>query len=235
MHISNRGGMVTNCVISGGYIRENSPGGANVAIVSEAGLVTHCVIEGGKITDNAGEAYDRATGVYMSAGRLENCLLRGNYVTSGQYSRGVLIAIGTAQVLNCTVAGNFGECADYKGIHQFGNAVVKNTVSFGNTKTVEDMTTVVPYSGAAANFANCATDGEAAINETCKLITSAAFKDYANGDYTPVAGGALYNAGATPEGWENLTDLAGGPRVVCKAIDIGCYEGKAAGMLLIVR
>ena len=229
------GGTVSNCVIIGGYIRENSAGGANVACKSTDGLVTHCKIINGHITDNAGGSQDRATGVYMTAGRLENCLMTNNYVTADQYSRGVVIASGTAQVLNCTVAGNFGECADYKGIHQFGNAVVKNTVSFDNTKTVEGVTAIVPYSGTAANFANCATDGEAAINETCKLITSAAFKNYANGDYTPSAGGGLYNAGVTPEGWEKITDLAGGPRVVGKAIDIGCYEGKAAGMLLIVR
>ena len=239
VHISNRGGMVTNCVISGGYIRENSHGGANVAIVSEGGVVTHCVIEGGRITDNASAETDRATGVYMTAGRLENCLLTNNYVTAGQYSRGVIIVSGTAQVQNCTVVGNFGECNDYKGIHQSGNAVVKNTVSFDNTKTVEEVTTIVPCSGTAANFANCATDGDAAINESCKLITSAAFKDYANGDYRPAGGGSLVDAGVTPEGWSGITDLAGKKRVVGSAIDIGAYELQAPsqpkGVLIIYR
>ena len=82
---------------------------------------------------------------------------------------------------------------------------------------------------------NCAADVEIAEGVDCLLVTSSAFKNYAVGDYTPAIGGPLYNAGVTPDGWANLTDLAGNPRVVGKAVDIGCYEGKAAGMLLIVR
>lgn len=137
------------------------------------------------------------------------------------------------------MVGNFGECNDYKGIHQLGDAVVKNTVSFDNMKTVEEVTTVVPYSGTVVNFVNCATDGDAAINESCKLITSAAFKDYANGDYRPAGGGALVNAGVTPDGWAGITDVAGKKRVVGSAIDIGAYELQAPsqlkGVLIIYR
>ena len=125
------------------------------------------------------------------------------------------------------------------GSPQSGNAVVKNTVSFDNTKTVEEVSTIVPCSGTAANFANCATDGDVAINESCKLITSAAFKDYANGDYRPAGGGALVNAGVTPDGWAGITDVAGKKRVVGSAIDIGAYELQAPsqpkGVLIIYR
>lgn len=78
--IMENGGTVSNCVIIGGYIRETSAGGANVACKSADGLVTHCEIVNGHITDNASGSHDRATGVYMTAGRLENCLLTNNYM-----------------------------------------------------------------------------------------------------------------------------------------------------------
>lgn len=86
---------------------------------------------------------------------------------------------------------------------------------------------------------NCAADVEIAEGVDCLLVTSAAFKDYANGDYTPAAGGALVDAGATPTGWDKLTDLAGKKRVVGSAIDIGAYELQAPsqpkGVLIIYR
>ena len=234
--IMEKGGVVSKWVIIGGFIRDNNAGGANIACRSADGLVTHCEIINGRITDNASSVRDRATGVYMTAGRLENCLMTNNYVTAGQYSCGVVIASGTAQVLNCTVVGNTGKTNDFVGIRLNGTAMAKNCVMYGNTRLdPEGETKAASWGGTAANFDHCASENVEPINETCKLVTSAAFKDYANGDYTPAVGGGLYNAGVTPEGWENLTDLAGGPRVVGKAVDIGCYEAKAAGMLLIVR
>ena len=234
--IMENGGVVSNCVIRGGFIRENDAGGANIACKSADGLVTHCTIVNGHITDNANSTKDRATGVYMTAGRLENCLMTNNYVTAGQYSRGVVIASGTAQVLNCTVIGNTGKTNDFVGIRLGGTATARNCVMYGNTRlNPEGGTEAASWGGTAANFDHCASENAEPINETCRLVTSAAFRDYANGDYTPVSGGGLCNAGVTPEGWERLTDLAGGPRVIGRAVDIGCYEAKLAGMLLIVR
>ena len=60
------------------------------------------------------------------------------------------------------------------------------------------------------------------------------FKDYANGDYTPKAGGPLYNAGANYEGMASV-DLAGNPRKVGSKIDIGCYEARSSALIIIVR
>lgn len=70
------------------------------------------------------------------------------------------------------------------------------------------------YGGTLANLGNC----------SAADITSAAFKDYANGDYRPAEGGALVDSGVTPTGRDKLTDLAGKKRVVGSAIDIGAYE-----------
>ena len=63
------------------------------------------------------------------------------------------------------------------------------------------------------------------------------FRNFANGDFTPKAGGAAYNTGTT-SGLALLpaVDLAGSPRVFGKAIDIGCYECQVRpGLAVIVR
>jgi hypothetical protein len=65
-------------------------------------------------------------------------------------------------------------------------------------------------------------------------LTAGAFKDYANGDYTPMSGGPLVNKGVDYEGMAAV-DLAGKPRKVGKRIDIGCYEAHSSALILIVR
>ena len=90
--------------------------------------------------------------------------------------------------------------------------------------------------GTAAAFDHCATDNATAINDTCfGGLAASAFKDYAQGNYTPKSGGPLTDKGVTPEGWADLVDLAGKPRVIGKTIDIGCYEGNCAGLILNIK
>ncbi len=49
------------------------------------------------------------------------------------------------------------------------------------------------------------------------------FKNYAKGDFTPTAGGLLYDRGTAPLIAASV-DLAGRPRVQFLRIDVGCYE-----------
>ena len=60
-----------------------------------------------------------------------------------------------------------------------------------------------------------------------KDLTDASFKKVANGDYRPKSGGALFNAGDNglySSYAISATDLDGNPRVLNKAIDLGCWE-----------
>lgn len=110
-----------------------------------------------------------------------------------------------------------------------------NTVIYGNTATAADGSAVfrsstaggsVP-SDAAAAFANCASDGDAAINATCLLVGASAFADAANGDYAPASSeSALVNAGAdyAAAGGVSPLDLAGAPRLWGSRPDIGAWE-----------
>ena len=107
-----------------------------------------------------------------------------------------------------------------------------NCVAFGCEKKLKDgegvlQTTSSNGDGTESCFLNCSFSA-----------TAAAFVDSAHGDYRPVAGGALVDAGAAiadaPAG-----DLDGYPRVVGTAIDIGCFEWQAPsqpkGVLIIYR
>ena len=93
-----------------------------------------------------------------------------------------------------------------------------------------------PTGSGVANFLNGAFDGDATGLPEGTVTGTAAefFKDYANGDYTPKAGGPLVGKGANYEGMASV-DLAGNPRKVGSRIDIGCYEATSTPLMIIVR
>lgn len=76
----------------------------------------------------------------------------------------------------------------------------------------------------ASAFSHCA--AEVAVNGTCIALDSPGFVDAANGDYRPVFGSRLVDAGCeislTPPA--SATDIAGLARVSGPAVDIGCHE-----------
>lgn len=242
------GGTVSNCVVRNCSAHQTStpiPMGGGVYLGGTGAFMTHCVVSNCSSVADSDWCGLCGGGVHVINGAIENSLVENCRISKAEPNcdkiiGGLYLAGGSA--VNCTVVNCTGsQCG---GIRVESKAVATNCVVFGCKKTImvgEEgsktlETTVSPYTGAAAGFVNCATDGEAVINETCKLVEASAFKDYAHGDYTPVIGGALYNAGITPEGWDKLVDLAGNPRVIRKVIDIGCYEAKPpSGIVLIFR
>jgi hypothetical protein len=135
----------------------------------------------------------------------------------------------SGSVVNCTILNCRGRYAG--GINAAGGTVI-NTVVFGCID--RDDESISPWSGGAGRFVNCATDGETAINDTCVLITSADFKNYANGNYRPASKMALHDAGAEVT-LASGTDLAGNQRVKGRGIDIGAYESQYQAFSVIVR
>lgn len=226
------GSVVSNCVITGGYGRNYSGYGAG--FYSKDSLVTHCIIS--NCTHQTSQSWGVA-GVLEGTARVENSLFIGNKMTATDDA--ILIVQNGCMAINCTVVDSrlAGDGAVAISVGWSGTAM--NCAVVGNVTTngiSRGLKFAYPEQAKDKRCAvNCAADVEIAEGVDCLLVTSSAFKNYAVGDYTPAIGGPLYNAGVTPDGWANLTDLAGGPRVVGKAIDIGCYEAKAAGMLLIVR
>lgn len=135
-------------------------------------------------------------------------------------------------IANCTIYGNSGKRMG--GVYLSGAARAYNLAILNNTVSDGETTTPTPWGGNAAGFHNCGTDGETAVNESCVLITPAAFRDFATGNLLPVDGGPLHNKGAAVTLASGI-DFAGKPRVQGKCIDIGAFESQYSGIVIWMR
>ena len=235
-YIGKAGGMVSNCVVEAGSVRDNARAAGGWL---EAGLVTHTVFRGNKSKTASGSWADNRAGVLQLNGsaRAENCLFTEN----SQDKPVTLINVsGTSVMRNCTIVNSGLQvtnayCKSWSALNISSGATVQNVVIAGVTNTV-DGSAVLP-TGSVTKFANGAVDGdisELAFPEGTITGTAAEFfKDYANGDYTPKTRGPLVNKGANYEGMASV-DLAGKKRLNGK-IDIGCYETSSSALMIVLR
>lgn len=241
--ITANGGVVENCVIADGTVQRYGQAGGNVYM--QGGRLSRCVLTGGDLvgSHDIGSAYC-GTSLLADGGVVENCLFTG---TTDAHVAPVCVG-GSAALVNCTIAGNSGTACG--GVLVKGNnSRIVNTVIYGNSATGDGGSAVYAASrnsgsiptDAAAAFVNCATDGGAAINATCRIVDSAAFADAANGDYSPASTDSpLVDKGAdyTANGGVSGVDLAGNVRVWPRNVDIGAYEfiyDQTQGLMLIIR
>ena len=61
------------------------------------------------------------------------------------------------------------------------------------------------------------------------------FTDAANGDFTLADGSPCRDAGAYAGWMATARDLADNRRIRGKNVDIGCYEGPVAGLIMLFR
>ena len=226
-------GLVENCVISGGNAARYSGGGGNVYI--SGGRLSRCDIVGGKADRKTIDYSTRGCGsILADGGVVESCIIRD--CNDGAVP---VYASGTSKFVNCTITGNSSKSCG--GVVIEGNdSRIVNTVIFGNRNAGIDgnpaegscnvyaasVHPTVPANAAAA-FVNCASDGESAINATCRLVDASAFANAAKGDYSPASKSSpLVNAGAdyAANGGVSQLDVAGATRVWTKRVDIGAYE-----------
>lgn len=229
--IENSGGTVSNCLIHAGTGTVGwGVGGA--AIYGTKAFVTHCTVTG---SGNAhlGDGWMRGGVVHFaSKSRIENSLISDCAITydlGNSGSGGSTLSLnGGSSAVNCTIVNCTNSTETSVGVYLDGTSHATNCVVY-DVRNTTGSGYLTWYGGTLANLGNC----------SAADLTSAAFKDYANGDYTPAAGGALVDAGVTPEGWAGITDLSGKKRVVGSAIDIGAYELQAPsqpkGVLIIYR
>ena len=241
-------GVVSNCVVRNCSISMTSAAnafGGGVFLEGENALLTHCIVSNCSAnTKFADWVKVGASGVYVAPGRVENCLVVDcrdpiEKPTNAKMVGGITLNAAGARAVNCTVVG----C---RGSHTGGilannaSALVRNCVAFDCEKRImvdEEMSvSTVPFGGLAALFEHCASDAAETYdaNESILSIATDAFRSYANGDYTPKAGGPLVGKGANYEGMASV-DLAGKKRLNGKYIDIGCYESQSTPMIILVR
>ena len=243
-YISTSGGMVSNCVVEAGKTQGNYAAAAGAFL--EAGCVSHTIFQRCSIGSNttSGQYNDRpnlpAVLLLKGSAKAENCLLTNN----GQAKEKslVLVRIDDNSVMrNCTIVDSgLGStntyCKEWSAIRIGPNATAQNVVIAGVTNKVDGAG--CPPTGTRANFLNGATDADiAGLGFPEGTVTGTAesfFKDYANGDYTPKAGGPLVGKGANYEGMAGV-DLAGNKRLNGSTIDIGCYEATSTALVIILR
>ena len=235
LSFGNLGGLVSNCVIRAGYVRDWG-GDAALAQVTANGRVTHSIFEEGLARDDWDNKNSRTrTCSVFVEGLVDNCLIR-NFNRQAD-NQNVVTVYNGGKLLNCTIvdglcgSANDAEKSPCYGVRAEAGARIENCAIVGFRHVEEDESvTVRAWNGDPECFANCATDTAEAINETCITVTTEAFKDYANGDYRPTA--ALINKGKMNELAEG-TDLVGAKRKN-GTMDIGCYE-IATGFTVNVR
>ena len=230
------GGTVSNCIVEAGFQVSGHYGGGGGHL--DAGLVTHSVFRGNYVSTSTKHGQNKAGVLHLKgASCAENCL----FVENSQPNAAVLVKLdGTSMLRNCTIVdsrlNNTNQyCTTFSPLVIGSTASAVNVVIAG----VTDKDGVLRKStGTRANFVNGALDssidGTSFPVDTVVGTAESFFKDYANGDYTPKAGGPLVGKGANYEGMASV-DLAGNPRVVGSKVDIGCYEGNGLGMIILVR
>ena len=237
VRIDTNGGVVTNCILSGGFTREGSDSaGANVAIMGP-GLVTHCRILGGD-QNNCGGG-DRVSSVYLehANARIENCLVRGfqGSTVSSQPTVGCAgIVVNKGAAVNCTVAdctSPYTTASGFAGILVWANGVATNCVSVSNVDSNGTVRAFEPSQ--VSRTSHCAFDeiaGEAVIPEGMPHgvvgTPEQFFRNYASDDYAikyqPKTGGPLAEKGVQK-------------RMISGHVDIGCYEANGAATVIIVK
>ena len=248
-------GVVSNCVLSTGGSNSNQGMGGGAYV--EGGLLTHCIVTNSYL-GNRGNGIT----VCQKGGRVSNCLITRNRRAWSNSRNAFALYFADAGVIdNCTIADCWILKNNPNNKLQMGTSSDSPVKVSGTGKaynlTIADIRwDIVPaegedrdellsklerprrWTGTAASFVSCATDDATPINDTCFVGTlekGSLFADYENKDLTP--GAVTKNRGAASGDFAfPAGDLAGNPRVVGKAIDIGCYERQLAkGFGIIVR
>lgn len=211
-------GHLTECRITGNSVgkKPNNPCGLGVSIEGADAKVSRSIIDGNFYTGSS-----RGGGVYISNGVIENSLVTGNGASIG----GGIYRSG-GKIINCTIVDNKSSTAG-GGVHceNSKGAFIINCLFKGN-EALSDSCWLTPHIGGVTTFeASCCTNCvfeelEVAGNVTGDIV----FKDYGRGDYSLSAGSSAIDAGINDYFTEGSLDLAGNPRKLGGAVDVGCYE-----------
>ena len=153
--------------------------------------------------------------VYVKAGSLRNSLVTGGWTTRDDFAGGLTIDGGT--VVNCTLAGNANSAKAEQGDLLMKSGTLKNSIA---------QTAVVSGGTQGTNKLDAGDEN---------------FRNVIRGDFRLRGLSAAVDGGDNAAWtWSDLAvakDLAGNPRLTApeKVIDLGCYETKRNGMVIVVR
>ena len=235
-------GVVTNCLVTGNESHYRT----HFLALSKNALMTHCRVVG-NVCDTASRDYSSIFATYG------DCVLRSTLVaentsirTTGDAVYASVIDVRTTEstlVESCTIVSNRSTSATSPAIWCESNGdynqgyssklVVRNCIVWGN----ENSSGVLDWKDISACFTKCccSTPGLGAdnISEDPKLRLRSS---KSHPIFSLSAGSPCIDAAETQSWMVGAADLAGNPRIVGEAPDIGCYERQPdPGLMILVR
>lgn len=228
------GGIVRDCLISNNCARSSGGAGARGnGVYMSGGLVENCrILDNDPTLRNYGSAVDYGGGgVYLTGGVLRGCLVRGN--AHPNQASGVFVYGGTVE--NCTIVGNgqtakpvaiAGVFAGMKRPSQMGNEYEVSTRTVFRNNIVRDNFNLSGVANLAGRF-----HGYPAANNTSPALDGGTGNidcdPFLDADGEPGFSFSI-NAGVWAPWMDGATDLAGRPRVLGGAPDMGAFERPAS-------
>lgn len=208
------------CVVSNNHCQTSGGGGGSGGGLAMAdGLAENCRFLGNRVGEGSGG--DGGGGVWMADGILRNCLIARNMVYvegSGLFAKG-------GQVENCTIVDNAALFSTTVAGVLAANASFVNCIIADN-RNKNGLNNRREWGKAVAYSHTCATplpEGEGNTDANPQFV------DLEKGDYS--IGVGLCVDGAVELPWHaKALDLAGRPRKLGAAVDMGCFEYEPVGL-----
>ena len=164
---------------------------------------------------------------------LRNCLIAGN-TSTGYLGNDVTVRIGAGGVYhgagtieNCTVADNV---ANFEGTNA-GDLLAKRHA--GATGTIYELVNTIAWGSATESMLDPAlTQVNNRVNEDPGFFRTTGRRAYRLSQSSPCRDTGTHADRAWMEG---AADLDGNPRIIGDEVDIGCYEYRPIGLMLLVR
>ena len=236
------GGTVSNCL----FIR-NMDNGQTLgcgAVAMSGGLLAGCLL----LENRGGASPSEVGGLRVTGGEARNCVIISNVAALADGTIGGAAVSGNGLLRNCLVAANQG-----KGVSVAGGSVVNCTIVRNSSNGVEMTSGAVTntiitdnlggdLAGAGTDYAtSCSPALSGNGNISLPPLFVAAGSGYGTnavlGDYRPSGKSPCLEAGFTFAWAQDSLDLAGGPRLLNRALDIGAYETlkPPTGTILMIR
>jgi hypothetical protein len=209
------GGTVVECVIENNSASPNSNHGGGGVHLHDGALLERCIVRNNSA---AGTGADGGGLYFWSGGHARNCLIEGNAARNG--GGGVYVRSGGGLLENCTITGNSGQHGG--GIYLHGG-INRNCIIWGNMTTGAVSTNWSVGSGSPA-FEYCCTAPTNALSAYGGVGCIGDDPQFmGGGDYRLSAASPSINAGNNGLVSGDL-DLDGSPRILGSAVDMGAYE-----------
>lgn len=245
LRLSLSSGTIADCVFTGNSAQD----GGGIHNSNSSPAIERCRFSGNKATRRGG-------GIYNSGGSspaVANCLFSGNVAEDGggmyndRDDSGFDPIFSAPRLTNCTFAGNFAE-DDGGGLVGNGSSAITNCVFWRNTAYFgenDPESNIRHFSAGNPVFTNClignsggsgagwqsdlGVDGGGNVDADPRFAApiAPASTPSTAGDFRLTSGSPALNAGAAADSL-GATDLAGNPRVIGTAVDMGAYEFGAA-------